>query len=314
MSKEAGLSISFQELAVLAGHIVGQAKEIFRIARGSTNEVYFVRGKLENCIIKIANRPDRIKGKVLGKEAKMLKFLERKDWPIPIPQILWEGKTSGGYPVIIETALAGECVEDIVHPGIDVHAAAATLGRCIATLHGYAADTIDEFEVGRNAYTNFPTYARASVAAWQPLLEKIDFIPSVRIEEAGRMIEERLLLFGESSFVYVHADISKENLLGMVQGNILTLTGLCDFETVQTAPPEYDFATIENGIFLMYSDWEKPFYEGYQSLRRLHAAHIERLRAMRLFRALRYIKRTHKYRETQYMAYARRFLEKALNT
>jgi len=112
---------------------------------------------------------------------------------------------------------------------------------------------------------------------------------------------------------YVHADISFENLHGRVENNKLILTGLCDFENVQTAPPEYDFATIDDGLFLFYPQMETPFFKSYRQIRPLPQNFERRLIAVNLFRALRYIKRSVKYNETHYFAHDRQYLEKWLN-
>lgn len=288
-------------------------KAVNRIRRGSTNLVFDVLVDDREYILKIAHRPDRIRQGVLLKEAKILKKFENQSFPITMPKIFWTGSTLNNMPALVESKLSDKRVEDIIHHNLDIDTAAETLGKFVAELHKHAENKILEFENGRPEFPDFQSFVRYWLLKWRPLCEKATHIAQEQITQAYQTIEASLSLFSEKSWPYVHADISFENLHGKVENNQLILTGLCDFENVQTAPPEYDFATIDDGLFLFYPQMETPFFKSYRQIRPLPQNFKARLIAVNLFRALRYIKRSVKYNETHYFAHDRQYLEKWLN-
>ena len=282
------------------------------IVRGSTNLLYKTKTDQGNVIIKISHRPDRIEQGILKKEIEFLNTYSQKDWGIPIPKIIWEGTSPHGYPAFIQTELTGKRVEDIISDDVDSTTAAFTLGKFLAQLHQNTAKHINEFEKGRDIFPDFSSYAHYWLKDWEELCSQAPHVRQGQIQEAYAFIKNNLHHFSEKDWPYVHADISKENLLGEVVDGKLVLTGLCDFENMQTAPMEYDIATIDDGIFLFYPHLEQPFLEGYQTITPLPQNYMERLKVVNLFRALRYIKRTVKYNEVHYYNHDKVYFEKWL--
>ena len=86
---------------------------IIPIVRGSTNIIYRVQTKQGNFVLKISHRPDRNAGGVLQKEARILKEHWQSGYAIPIPQVIWEGQTSRGWPAILSNEPAGTRIEEI---------------------------------------------------------------------------------------------------------------------------------------------------------------------------------------------------------
>lgn len=287
-------------------------KAVNRIRRGSTNLVYTALLDDGECVLKIAHRPDRIKQGILFKEAEILTKLEKISFPLAIPKILWTGSTQKDMPALIESKLPDMRVEDIIHRGLDTNSAAETLGRFVAELHKHTENRIDEFENGRRGFPDFRSFAEHRLSEWRALCEKAAHVTQKQIQTAYAIVESSLPLFSEKQWPYAHADISFENLHGKIENGKLIFTGLCDFENVQTAPPEYDFATIDDGLFLFYPRMEKPFFAGYEKILPLPENFERRLIAVNLFRALRYIKRSVAYNETHYFAHDRQYLEKWL--
>lgn len=287
---------------------------IIPIVRGSTNIIYRVQTKQGNFVLKISHRPDRNAGGVLQKEARILKEHWQSGYAIPIPQVIWEGQTSRGWPAILLNELAGTRIEDIIQSNTDTTQAAIELGRFTAQWHQNLHHEINEFETDRSAFPDFASYARHWLLEWTPLLSQATHVQQKDVAKAREFIVDNLHLFTEQHWPFVHADISKQNLLGKIENNSLVLTGLCDFETVQTAPMEYDIATLHDTVFLFYPDWEVPFLEGYRSIAPLPKNFLECLKVVNLFRSLRYIKRTVKYNETHYFDHDRQYFEHALRS
>lgn len=285
-----------------------------RIERGSTNLLFAVTASTRECVLKISHRPDRIAKGTLDKEAKILQKLDAYDFALPIPKILWHGRTPGGLPALLENKLSGERAEILLDPNVklDLDNAARRLGKFIAELHEIKSKEISEFEQSTPVFPNFPAMVHYWLPRWQPLLEKATHASQAQIGNAIKIIEKLLPLFSDVEFPFVHADVNFENLHGKTENGQLLLTGLCDFENVQTAPPEYDFATIDDNLFLFRPQMEKPFYESYSLTQPLPPYFHKRLRAACLFRALRFIKRSVAYNELHYFKHDRQFLEKWL--
>jgi len=283
------------------------------LIRGSTNAIFNVSTDKGNYILKISHRKDRNIGKVLEKEARILVEHRGENYSIPLPELLWQGKTKRGWPAILLSKLEGERIEDLIKPGIDTKKAAINLGRFLAEWHKNTHHEINEFETGRDPFPNFDTYARYWLEQWRPLCLQATHVKEQDIRTAYEFIYKNLDLFKETSWPYIHCDISNQNLLGKTEGGELILTGLCDFENVQTGPVEYDIATIHDGVFLFYPEMEAPFLEGYQEISSLPENFSLRLKVINLFRALRYIKRSVKYNETHYFNHDRKYFETWIN-
>lgn len=303
--------ISKEEVRQILNIIFPKKKtlNILPVVRGSTNTIFRIKTNKKNYILKISHREDRNKGKVLEKEARILNEHWEQNYAIPIPKVLWQGQTKKGWPAILLSALEGERIEDLIKSGIDTKMAAKNLGRFVAQWHKNKHPEIDEFEIGRNTFPDFNTYACYWLKEWKPLCLKATHIKQEDIETAYNFIYKNLSLFKEKKFSYIHGDISKENLLGKVKNRKLILTGLCDFENVQTGPIEYDIATIHDAVFLFYPEMEELFLKGYQEISHLPKNFIKRLKTISLFRALRYIKRSVKYNETHYFDHDRKYFE-----
>ncbi len=286
--------------------------DIEGIVRGSTNLVFKIFTEKENYFLKISHRPDRNQGSILEKEARILRATETNNYGIPIPKIIWQGTTQEGWPAILETALEGERIEDIISSTIETGPAAEQLGIFTAKWHENKHHEIDEFETGRPSFPNFTSYATHWLEDWKPLCERAPHIELKDVQTAYKHILTNLHLFSDTEWSYVHADISKQNVLGKVEDNTLILTGVCDFENFQTGPLEYEFATIDDGIFLFYPEWEKPFKVGYETISKLPQNFTERYKIINLFRALRYIKRSVKYNETHYFEHDAKYFSKWL--
>lgn len=278
--------------------------------QGSSNLVYKVVCDNNSYIAKIAYRPDRIKAGVIEKEEKMLKLFGRQPLPIPIPGFVWSGRASSGLPALIETYLAGEHAEKLLPQLQDRADLARTLGRFAAELHGNFENFISEFKIDRPNHPNFADYATAMLKKWKVSLLKAQHVSQADISKAYQVIIAALPLFTENHWPYVHADLSQENLFGKLENGKLKLTGLCDFENVMTAPPEYEFATLDDTFFLFYPEMERPFYESYAGCRPLPENFEKRLRAVNLLRALRYIRRSVEYRETHYFEHDLKFFKR----
>ena len=290
-----------------------EIKGIERIGRGSTNLVYRIKTSDGDFILKIAHRADRIKAGILEKEVYILKMMGQYSWPVSVPILIWFGRTKHDFPAFIENAFPGDALEKIVNQDTNVKEAGYKLGQFVGQLHGLTHDSIDEFETNRRPFPDFSSYARYWMEEWRPLCESAPHIALADIKKAYQRIEVGLKYFQNDRPVYVNADLGKENLIGVVENNKLELSGVCDFENTQTGPPEYDIATLENYLFLDYPAFEKPFFEGYQSIRALPANFEERFVVVNLFRGLRYIKRVVKYDEKHFYDVNRRFLGKWLN-
>ena len=306
--------VSIKEVKLLLTQALPKRKisDVAPIIRGSTNLIFQANTNEGEIILKIAYREDRIKEGTLEKEAKILKQFERVNWEIPIPKILWHGRTKDGLPAHIQTALKGTRIEDLLTPEIDATKAAGTLGKFVAHMHGFTEKNINEFERGRKTFPNFRDFAEHRLNEWRPLCLTATHIPIRQIENAYDYIRKNLHFFTEKKWSYQHADISKENLLGEIRDNTLFLTGLCDFENVQTGPIEYDIATTDDAIFLFYPYLESPFLKGYESVRAFPQNFEIRLKVVNLFRALRYIKRSVKYNEVHYYEHDQKYFTKWL--
>ena len=304
--------ISKKEVQRLLGTALPGQKilNIIPIIRGSTNIIFHVKTFNNNYILKISHRDDRNKGKVLEKEAKILsEHQQQKNYTIPVPKLLWQGQTEKGWPAILISFLEGERIEDLIKPGINVKNAAKNLGRFLAQWHKNKHPEINEFETGRSSFPDFNTYARHWLKELEPLCLKATHIKQKDIRIAYNFIYEHLHLFKEKRWPFIQGDITNQNLLGKIKNGKLILTGLCDFENVQTGPMEYDIATIHDGIFLFYPEMEKPFLEGYREISPTSKNFKKRLKAVNLFRALRYIKRSVKYNEIHYFNHDRKYFK-----
>ena len=252
---------------------------------------------------------------ISGRNAIRLQSLNAPDLGIPIPQILWEGTTVQNQPAIILSHLSGTPIRALLDAGIAAEDAMITLGRFNATLNDRHHPKIDEFEVGRPQFARFDQCVNYWLKHWQPLLDAATstHVSRAQLDAARDRIRQALPFFDDQEWSYVHADLSAENVLGEVRNNQVVLTGVCDFETVQTGPAEYDLASAWNNYFVHYPDLEAPFMTGYRAIRSLHPQWQQRLAAASLFRALRYIKRSVKYQEVHYYDHDRQFLEAWLN-
>lgn len=300
-----------------------ELEEIFQIAlpgdkivsmeiagHGSTNLVYKVGCEKNSYIAKIAYRHDRLPAKPLEKEVKMLDLFAQKQLSIPLPRVIWSGQTLSGLPAMVETFLPGEHVEKLLPEIKDIRVLARALGKFCAELHQTAKTYISEFKADRPDYPDFASFVREMLAKWEPALAQAGHIPQTDIVKARAVVRESLPLFTEKDWPYVHADISQENLFGKIADGDIALTGLCDFENVMTAPPEYEFATIDDTFFVFYPEMEKPFYEAYAQTKPLPTNFGARLRAVSLFRALRYIRRSVEYHETHYFEHDLKFFKR----
>lgn len=287
--------------------------DIIPILRGSTNAIFRFKTDTEDYILKVSYRDDRNKGKVLEKEARILSEHKERGYAIPLPELLWQGKTKKGWPVILISSLPGERIEDLIKPGIDTREAARKLGQFLAAWHKNQHHEIDEFETGRPPYPDFNSYARHWLEEWKPLCLQATHVKQEDIQTAYNFVYDNLRLFQEKYWSFIQGDISNQNLLGKVENGKLVLTGLCDFENVQTGPMEYDIATIHDGVFLFYPEMEEPFLQGYREISPLPENFKLRLKAVNLFRSLRYIKRSVKYNETHYFDHDKQYLENCLN-
>ncbi len=282
-----------------------------RIGLGSTNLIYQVGTANGPVILKISHRADRIKAGILNKELEMIKRFRHEDLPIAIPSVLWQGKTTENYPAAILSHLDGEPIGTLIKQKPKLTAAFERLGQFNAALNLVTYNTIDEFEAGRPNFNNFADCVNYWLADWQPLLMVADsnHISQQALTTAQQAIRKRLSAFDDSYFSFVHSDLSGENVLGQIINGQLVLSGVCDFETVQTGPPEYDLGSAWNNYFIYYPELEAPFMAGYESVITPHPKQRDRLIACSLFRALRYIKRSVKYHETHYYDHDRQFLE-----
>ncbi len=280
------------------------AKEvrIEQMPLGCTNATYRATVDDTSYVMRIAYRPERIAGRILEKEADMLRMLERVDLKFSVPKVLWSGYTQQGLPVMIETYLPGTTLRVLLEESpAQIGDAAHTLGRFMAALHsGLRHTAVEEFESGRPAFPDFPSYARFYLAEWRPLCERVTYASREEIDRAYEIIEQGMGQFPEREFPYVHMDASIENLLGERVGDSVRLTGICDFENMQTGPAEMDLVTLQDTVFMFYPQMEQPFWEGYLKERVLPPNHAARYQAVGLFRILRYIKRTVKYQENHF--------------
>jgi Ser/Thr protein kinase RdoA (MazF antagonist) len=287
------------------------ARSAERIGQGSTNLVYRIDcADGTKIIAKIAHRPDRRDAGILEKEARFLKELvDLESHGVHIPRILWEGKTSDGWPALIETHLSGLPMENLITPDISLENAGRQIGILVASLHTKRHHEVNEFEHGRQPMKTFPEYARYWLEQWRPLCEQATYVQPGHVHRAFEKVYAGLDDFDDMDWAYVHGDVSKENLLGELENGTLRITGLCDFENIQTGPAEYDIATIYNGLFLFHPEMQQPFFKGYTSILPLHSKFNQRFVTTNLFRALRYMKRTVKYNETHYFDHDREYLE-----
>ena len=290
-----------------------EPNRIRHIRHGSGNAVYQVVSgdNTPTYALKVCYRPDRISGGILAKEAQVLRRFSNESWSIQIPAIHWEGETVEGYPAVLMDWLPGMVLRDLLKRNPDTNDAMRQLGRFNAELHKQGEATIDEFEVGRPQFSSFRDCVEHWLEEWRPLHEQAlpEHISQAALEQARTAILSRLDFFDDQAWAYNHGDLSAENVLGKIHRGKLVLTGVCDFETAQTGPPEYDLGNASNGFFIFYPELEAPFYEGYTAIRALHSQFNDRMIACALFRSLRYIKRSVKYKEVHYYDHDRQFLE-----
>ncbi|MCL5435898.1 MAG: phosphotransferase [Patescibacteria group bacterium] len=277
---------------------------------GSTNLVYKVACGKNFYILKIAYQPSRLPAKSIEKEVSLLQRFAGQNLALPIPQIIWSGFTPNGLPALVETFIFGEHLENLLPNASNRTEIAQILGKFTAEFHQSTEPYISEFKADRPDFPSFAEYTASMLKKWEPNLRKARHIPQTDISKACRTVSVSLPFFAETRWPYVHADISQENLFGKLENGKIELTGLCDFENVMTAPPEYEFATLSDTIFIFYPEMEQPFYESYARCRPLPNNFEKRLRAVNLFRALRYIRRSVEYNETHYFEHDLKFLNR----
>ncbi len=267
------------------------------IDRGATNEVWRVDTGRQPLIVKLSPRPDRIARGTLVKEAQMLRrFGERLTI---IPTLLASGATEAGIPYLVETVLPGEHFDSLL-PTLalaDRVQFAEQLGTLLAAIHTEMHPTIDDFEPNSQLVRSVHEKFRQTTPAWFDIVERSQYVPAPILNRAREQLTGAAQLFTDDQFVLNHGDFDPDNLL-VARGKIV---GLVDFENVRAAPREYDLASLEHTLFHRYPEMRTRLLATYAAVHPLSSTFAQRLRLFRIYRALRYLRRSISYNHPEFL-------------